>query len=412
MRGSPHSSIARPTRITLAVLAGLFCTAIAAGQVENPIRGLSPLDAGPPAPDRPQQSALLNEQYSLRMLHVVETWPLQSGSTQIVVAVIDSGIDPTHPDLVDRIWTNPREINNGLDDDGNGFVDDLHGWDFVQADNDPLDEADHGTHVAGIIAAGGLYKDGVAGVANVMIMPLRVLNANRQGVDTNVARAIDYAVRMGAHVVNVSLGGEQPNTFLRQACERAEASGVVVVAAAGNQGEGTVLYPAAYDTVVSVAAIDENNLTPAFSNYGYGVKVSAPGVNILSTVMNGQYGYRSGTSMATALVTGVAALLKSQEPGASAARIREALTSSADDINLPGWDQQTGFGRVNAYRALEALPSLDGQDRPINVSAVAGDQQLAIAAQDLAAPTLPCGLGVAPFFGLCLAGLWGIGRKF
>jgi thermitase len=368
---------------------------------ENPMRSPSP---SPTAPAELTQSGLVSQQYALQTIRLYEAWAVETGRAEIIVAVIDSGVDSSHVDLRDRMWVNRREILNGIDDDGNGYMDDIYGWDFVEGDNTPQDEADHGTHVAGIIAAAGRYRDGVAGVANVTIMPLRVLDAQRQGVDSNVARAINYAVSMGADVINVSLGGDQPNAALRQACASAEAAGVVVIAAAGNQGASTVLYPAAYDTVLGVAAIDETGVTPGFSNYGYGVKLVAPGVNILSTISGNQYGYRSGTSMATAYVSGVAALLKSRDRSMTAAQVRDALTSTADDLNRQGWDLETGYGRVNAYRALTEAPRSTPAVQPPAVAAAVADTGDLTSAQDIpAAPA--CGLGVMPFLMTTAAGL-------
>ena len=358
------------------------------------VRFETPGEVGPnPVATRPV-SGLVQQQYALEKLSIYEAWEVELGSPEIVVAVIDSGVDAAHPDLAPRMWANPNELENGIDDDGNGYVDDLRGWDFVEDDNTPLDLADHGTHVAGIIAARGRYSNGVAGVANVTIMPLRVLDANRQGVDTDVAIAINYAVRNGADIINVSLGGASSSAALRNACLAAERAGILVVAAVGNQGGTAALYPAGYETVIGVAAVDENDSSPAFSNSSDAVDLAAPGVNILSTVLNGRFGFRSGTSMATAYVAGIAALARSMHPDWTPAQLRTALIATADDVNISGWDAKTGYGRVNAIKALMALPA-DGSP----ASGAATDDTSSdtlTAGEQLPATPLGCGFGVLP----------------
>ncbi|MFC1815865.1 S8 family peptidase, partial [Thermodesulfobacteriota bacterium] len=216
-----------------------------------------------------------------------EAWDITTGSSDVVVAVIDSGVDYNHPDLAANIWTNTGEIaGNGIDDDGNGYVDDVSGWDFFNDDNDPVDSNEHGTHVAGIIAAVGNNSTGVAGVSwTAKIMPLRVIGA--LGYVSDIISAIQYATEKGAHVINLSLGG--PNSSIAEKAA-IDASSAVVVCAAGNDGtdnDTSPFYPASYDSpnIIAVAATDQDDALASFSNFGVtSVDVAAPGKNIYSTI--------------------------------------------------------------------------------------------------------------------------------
>jgi subtilisin family serine protease len=215
-----------------------------------------------------------------------EAWDICTGSSQVIIAVIDSGVDYNHPDLADNIWSNPGEIENGIDDDGNGKVDDVRGWDWVDDDNDPMDYNGHGTHCAGTIAAVGNNSRGVTGVCwSARLMPLRFLDTSGSGSTADAISAIDYANSMGAHVINNSWGGGGSSNALREAIE---ASPAVVVCAAGNSGadnDTSPHYPSNYDcgNIIAVAATDQNDGLASFSNYGATtVDVGAPGVNIYS----------------------------------------------------------------------------------------------------------------------------------
>jgi len=216
-----------------------------------------------------------------------EAWEVETGDDRVIVAVVDSGVDYRHPDLSANIWDNPGEIaGNGIDDDGNGYVDDVRGWDFLDGDNTPMDAHGHGTHVAGIIAAVGNNGLGVAGVSwNARIMPLRFLDASGWGLTSDAIGAIEYADAMGAHIINNSWGGGGYSYALREAIE---ASSAVVVCAAGNEGRNSDFfpdYPAGYPSlnIVSVAATDQNDNLAIFSNYGVStVDMAAPGTNIYS----------------------------------------------------------------------------------------------------------------------------------
>ncbi len=292
------------------------------------------------------------DQYALQRISADRAWAINGGTTNVVVAVIDSGVQYDHPDLEAQIWMNTAESQNGMDDDGNGFVDDVAGWNFVADHNDPYDDENHGTHVAGIIAATRDNNQGIAGTANVSIMALKVLNAEGIGADSGIAAAIRYAADNGAHIINLSLGGGSTNQVLVDACAYATQRGCLVVGAAGNDGVDTVDFPANLDTVVAVAATDANDNIANFSNAGPGIELSAPGNEILSTLTNNNYGPMSGTSMATPYVAGVAALIKSANPSMTGAQLRDRLAATCDDIGNPGYDELFGHGRINAFRAL------------------------------------------------------------
>jgi len=223
-----------------------------------------------------------------------EAWDITTGSSSVVVAVIDSGVAYNHPDLSANIWANADETDgNGIDNDGNGFKDDVRGWDFVDNDNDPMDFNGHGSHVAGIIGAVGNNSKGVAGIAwKVKIMPVRVLAPDGFGFTSNITAGIDYAVNNGAQVINLSLGenpGDAPDSAVRTAIQNAKNAGVLAVIAAGNDSndnDALPVYPASYtlENIISVAATDQSDKLAGFSNYGAtSVDVSAPGVDIYST---------------------------------------------------------------------------------------------------------------------------------
>ena len=269
-------------------------------------------------------------------------WSRSTGSGDVVVAVLDSGVDYTHPDLASNIWANPGEVpGNGIDDDGNGYVDDVRGWDFVNRDNNPMDDNSHGTHVAGTIGARGNNNLGVTGVSwDVSIMPLKVLDHYGNGSISAAIDAIGYAWRNGAVISNSSWGGIFSSQALRDAIQTAGTSADhLFVAAAGNSGtvmdapNAVKFYPAAYDlpNILSVAASDRNDQLAGFSNSGWlSVDLAAPGVDILSTMPGGGYGSKSGTSMAAPHVAGAAALLRADDPTMGAGRIKATLMGSVD----------------------------------------------------------------------------------
>ncbi|WP_199756784.1 S8 family serine peptidase [Tautonia sociabilis] len=286
-------------------------------------------------------------------------WNVTTGSADSIVAVIDTGIDVTHPDLAANIWTNPGEIaGNGIDDDGNGYVDDSHGWNFVANSPNVADDHGHGTHVAGTIGAVGNNGIGVVGVNwTVKLMALKFLNASGSGSTSDAIRALDYAVAMGAQVSNNSYGGSGFETFFSLAIDRAREAGHIFVAAAGNSGvnvDTNPSYPAAYaqDNVISVAATDRLDQLASWSNYGLQrVDLAAPGVSILSTLPGNRYGNLSGTSMASPHVAGAAAMLWGLHPDWSYQQVIAKLLATVDPVSSVAGKVATG-GRLDLGRAI------------------------------------------------------------
>jgi subtilisin family serine protease len=315
---------------------------------------------------------MFGEQWALRNIgqyggkagadvHATDAWDLTTGAN-VTVAVIDTGVDYTHPDLAPNIWANPADPPNGVDDDHNGFVDDSRGANFADENSNPMDDAGHGSHVAGIIGAKGNNTAGIAGVNwDAKIMPLKFLDKNGQGNTADAANAIDYAVSHGARVINASWGGPAFSQALYQAIRRANDRGVLFVAAAGNSGQNADVkpdYPAAFDlpNVISVAATDSSDRLVDFSNYGVtSVDLAAPGDDIQSTVPKATdssgYASFSGTSMATPFVAGAAALYMSRYPQASADQARTAILQNVDKLPTLAGRVATG-GRLDIAKAL------------------------------------------------------------
>ncbi len=327
------------------------------------------------------------EQYALDRIQAAAAWSIQGGSTSIIVAVVDTGVQLGHPDLRDRIWTNPNETANGQDDDGNGFVDDVSGWNFISNNNDPSDDNSHGSHCAGIIAAVRDNNIGIAGAANVSLMAVKSLDDQMSGTTSTVMEGFRYAMNNGAHVVSMSLGGSQPSQAFSELIAEAAGRGIVAVAATGNAGGSAIDYPAGYENVIAVGATDQNDQLATFSNGGAGIDLVAPGVDILSTVTGSDYGNKSGTSMSTPYVAAVAALVRSANPSLGAAAVEARLTGGADDLGTAGYDTLHGHGRGNALRALggdtgeptsDPTPTTGGDDEfePNNTSDQAKEIQL------------------------------------
>jgi len=295
-----------------------------------------------------------------------EAWDIEKGSSDIVIAIIDSGVDYNHSDLSDNIWINEDEIIDGTDSDGNGYIDDIRGYDFVdkaynadpsedglEEDNDPMDNHGHGTHCAGIAAGVGNNGIGITGVSwNSKIMAVRAgykaTNGNGYFNLGAILLSISYAVDNGADIISMSFGGPLYSYLQRNAFISATNRGVFLVAAAGNEGSSERSYPAAYKEVLSVAATNEKDKRAYFSNYGDWVEVAAPGVNICSTVPNNTYENYSGTSMACPCVAGLAALIKSKNNSLNPQKIREIINYSSDRLNFFDINR----GRVNARNAL------------------------------------------------------------
>lgn len=297
-------------------------------------------------------------------INAPEAWNLTTGSSDVVVGVVDTGVNYLHPDLVENIWTNPNEIpNNGLDDDGNGVVDDIHGFNAVTRSGNPLDDHGHGSHCAGTIGAHGNNQNGIAGVNwNVKIMGLKFLSASGSGSTADAILAIDYAVsqkRAGVNlrVLSNSWGGGGFSQALEDAISEANDAGILFVAASGNSGLDTDSipnYPSNYElsNVLSVAAVDQDGNLASFSNYGAtSVDLAAPGVSILSTVTGRGYATYSGTSMATPHVSGVAALVLAREPSLSTSQLKARLVNSVKALTTLTGVTVSG-GMVDAYNAL------------------------------------------------------------
>jgi len=292
---------------------------------------------------------------------------MSQGSERVVVAIIDGGVEITHPDLAANIWRNPRETRNGRDDDGNGYVDDIHGWDFIGNDPDPKADTTahiHGTHVAGIVGAVGNNGKGIVGHApNVRLMSLKYIGSNGSGLTSHAIRAIDYAVRNGAHIINASWSTTSYSQALYDAIARARAAGVLVVAAAGNDGiniDKTPRYPASFglDNIVAVGASTNSDGFASFSNSGVkSVDVVAPGTSIYSTRTGAAYSLLGGTSMATPLVTGIAALVKARHSSFNYQKIAGALFLGVDRFAALSSRVRFG-GRVNAHKTLIASDDL------------------------------------------------------
>jgi subtilisin family serine protease len=312
------------------------------------------------SPDVIPDDSLYNQQWALSKIGMPGAWGKTTGSPNILVAVVDTGVQLTHPDLQAKIWTNPGEIPaNYIDDDGNGKIDDLHGWHFYHGgyglmleDANVVDDYGHGSHVSGIIAASANNHTGVAGISwGSRILPVKALDNNGNGYYTDIAAGIIYAADNGADIINLSAGGSAASTLLQEAVDYANAHGALVIAASGNNG-GAVYYPAACNNVLAVAATDEIDQRPSFSNYGPQVDLAAPGLNIVSTWYMSNYLFKSGTSMSAPHVSGVAALLWSLDPSLSASEVANLLFYSAVDIGPSGKDIYYGWGRVSADRAV------------------------------------------------------------
>lgn len=285
-------------------------------------------------------------------IDALDAWKIEEGDSRVIVAVVDTGIDPTHKDLAQNIWQDPKDPQ-------------VFGWNFVSDRPNPIDEHGHGTHVAGIIDAIVDPQAGIAGVAHhVTIMPVKYYSdANPGSINLrNTVSAFNYSISHGATIINYSGGGPEFSEDEYLVLKRAEANGILVVAAAGNEHSNTDLvenyyYPGAYrlTNMITVAATDINNNLLASSNWGaQRVDVAAPGENIYSTLPDGKFGYMSGTSQATAFVTGVAALILSHNPGMKPAEVRKVIMDSADKLPQLKNKLSSG-GRVNAYRALQFL---------------------------------------------------------
>ena len=308
--------------------------------------------------------------YGVKLTSCPEAWNTATGEG-VTVAVVDTGIDNTHPDIVNNMWTNTKEIaNNGIDDDNNGYIDDIWGWDFTSSDNNPVDDNGHGTHVAGTIAATGNNGIGIVGVApGAKVMAVKGLYSSGGGNPDILANAIVYAVENGADIINCSFGGKGYSQAFEDAVNTAVNLGAVVVVAAGNDDNDVSEYsPASIKDAITVAATDNSDKKAYFSNWGSGIDMAAPGVDILSllasdttkgSTVGSKYTRLNGTSMAAPHVAGVAALILSNQRELSNEQVYFALKNSSDDIITTGFDYFSGYGRVNAGRALQIHNSVE-----------------------------------------------------
>lgn len=298
-----------------------------------------------------------------------EAWSYTKGSKDVLVAVIDTGIDFNHPDLKENYWTNLEETgldqfgrdkrSNGVDDDKNGYVDDYRGWNFIEDHNNPMDDHNHGTHCAGIIGAVSDNEIGITGVSwEVSLVGLKFLDSKGQGTIANAIRAIEYATLIGADITNNSWAGGGFSPTMEAVIRQASQQDILFVAAAGNDGRDNdvfATYPANYELshVISVAASDATDELALFSNYGkHTVDISAPGVRVLSTIRSEDYSSLSGTSMAAPHVSGAAVLLKAHNPESKFLEIKNQLINRGDPIENGKWPTMSGK-RLNLANALE-----------------------------------------------------------
>jgi PKD repeat protein len=316
--------------------------------------------------------------WNLEKISSRQAWDIEKGGKNILVALVDDGMDTAHSDLQPTIWKNTNEIpGNGIDDDNNGYIDDVFGWDMADNDNNPhvlpSHNLSHGTHCSGTIGARTDNNNGISGIGfNVKIMPIK---CGRNGTPFiyNAYQGVEYAIENGARIISMSWGGGSYSYIYQLIFDVAAQKNVVCVAAAGNSSTNTKMYPAAYNHVIAVGSTTTTDAKSGFSNYGTWVDVMAPGSNIYSTIPGNAYGYKSGTSMACPLVSGLCALMLSRNPNLTAAQVESCLKSSCDNINSSNssFIGQIGAGRINAYEALRCI-------KPLNANFATSKQVLCI----------------------------------
>jgi thermitase len=342
----------------------------------------------------PNDTAAVNgTAWALKQIGLPAAWDRVHFASNVVVAIVDSGIRLTHQELKDNLWTNAGEVaGNGVDDDKDGVVDDVHGFNAIDHSGDVSDDVGHGTHVAGIIGAAGNNGKGSSGVAwNVQLMPLKFLDATGEGATSDAISCIDYARTHGAHIINASWGSGSSSQSLRSAITRARSAGIIFVAAAGNDGmnnDRSPNYPSSYalDNIVAVGASDRSDGLASFSDFGAAsVDLLAPGVSIYSTWDSSDSAYKTldGTSMATPFVTGTFALLKARFPDKSYTQLIAAVLNSVDKVSAAAGKTVSG-GRLNVAAALNYLaPATTPQ---LKIAQSGGILTISVAAGDPGSP--------------------------
>lgn len=315
-----------------------------------------------------------SKQWGIEKINAFKAWNLTKGGEDIVVAVVDDAIDINHEDLSPNIWTNPNEIpNNGIDDDANGYVDDVHGYDVADDDNDPTPPSatvsksnfSHGTHCAGIVSAATNNSKGVASIGySTKIMAVKTkLSATSGGSLSHTFYGVQYAIAAGADVISMSFGSYYRSNSMEALLNYGREQGIVLVGAAGNSNTDSPMFPGSYESVINVGASDQNDKRAYFSNYGPTIDVMAPGVSIYSTIGGGKgdlYAYMSGTSMACPMVSGLVGLMLSVNKNMSPEEVKTCLTHNADDISSenPQFLNKLGWGRINAFSAISCIPEV------------------------------------------------------
>lgn len=321
--------------------------------------------------------SLIAEQWALNKIRAFDAWDVTQGSDTVLLGIIDTGIDYNHPDLINKIFINKGETGldnlgrdkrtNGIDDDGNGFIDDYRGWDFTDRvgfpfdstggdylgwDNNPFDDQGHGTYIAGIAVAETNNRIGIAGTApKIKVLNLRAFDPGGYGEEDDVAAAILYAVQEGCKVINMSFGDDAFSFVLRDVIQYAYSQNVVLVASAGNSGSDKPHYPSGYSEVICVGNSTEQDYVAGSSNFGSTIDLVAPGSSIITTAKNNSYASISGTSASAPFVSAAAALILSIKNFTNE-EVKQILKSTADDIEQTGWDLRSGAGRLNIFKAL------------------------------------------------------------